>query len=125
MFAILLPALAIPVIIVLMIAARRAKSQGRLVGLQTLRQFHGTYGALAADLFWRVDLIGLVLICAILSLILLPMTIAGGTSSRWGHADMIVMLVIGFLIIPLFILWEKKYARFPVMPFHLLKDRSM
>ena len=125
MFAILLPASALPVIAILTLAARRAKRQGKLIGLKTLMEVHGTYGALLEDLFWRVDLIGLVLICAFLALILLPMTIAGGTSSRWGHADMIVMLVVGFLTIPLFVFWEKKYARHPVMPFHLLKDRSM
>ncbi|EJD06330.1 MFS general substrate transporter [Fomitiporia mediterranea MF3/22] len=125
MFAILLPALALPVIIVLMLAAHRAKRQSKLIGLQTLKQVHGSYGALLEDLFWRVDIVGLILICAFLSLILLPMTIAGGESSRWGHADMIAMFIIGFLTIPLFVFWEAKFARFPVMPFHLLTDRSI
>ncbi|KAI5118613.1 hypothetical protein M0805_008044 [Coniferiporia weirii] len=124
-FAILMPVCAIPAIFTLMIAARRAKVAGKLQGFQTLKQLHGSYGALVVDLFWRLDSIGLLLICGFLSLILLPMTIAGGTSSRWGHADVIVMLVIGVLLVPVFVLWEMKYARFPVMPFHLLKDRSV
>ncbi|KAL5526153.1 hypothetical protein ACEPAG_7491 [Sanghuangporus baumii] len=125
MFAILLPALSLPVISVLVIAARRARKQGRLIGLKTLRQLHGSNKTFFEDLFWRVDLVGLVLICAFLSLILLPLTLAGGESSRWAHADMICMLVIGFLLIPVFVLWEQRYARFPIMSLHLLKDRSI
>lgn len=125
MFAILLPALSLPVIGVLLIAQRRAKRQGKLIGLKTLRQLHGSNYAFLEDLFWRVDFVGLILICAFLSLILLPLTLAGGESSRWAHADMICMLVIGALTIPVFVLWEHKYARFPIMPLHLLKDRSV
>ena len=125
MFAILMPVVSIPTIVCLTIAARRAKRQGKLVGLKNLKETHGGYGSLVVDLFWRLDVVGLILICAILSLILVPLTIASGVSDRWGHADVIVMLVIGVVTIPFFGWWELKYARHPVMPFHLLKDRSM
>ena len=125
MFAILMPVVSIPVIVCLLIAGRRAKRQGRLIGLKSLRQTHGGYGGLLVDLFWRLDVAGLILLSACLSLILIPLTIAAGISDRWGHADVIVMLVIGVVIIPFFALWELKCARHPVMPFHLMKDRSM
>lgn len=125
MYAIIMPFVALPAIISLLIAGRRAKKSKKLVGLATLKEVHGSYSALAVDLFWRLDLVGLILVCAVLSLVLLPMTIAGGTTSRWNHADVIVMLIIGVLLIPVFVYWEIKHARFPVMPFHLLKDRSI
>ena len=125
MFAIILPVVSIPTIACLLIAGRRAKRQGKLVGIKTLKETEGGYKGLAVDLFWRIDIVGLILICAILSLILIPLTIAGGVSDKWGHADVIVMLVIGVVTIPFFALWELKFARHPVMPFHLIKDRSM
>lgn len=36
------------------------------------------------------------------------------------------MLVIGFVVaLPAFIYWEKKIARHPLVPFHLLKERTI
>lgn len=125
MFAILVPVFSIPVVTCLIIASRRAKHQGKLIGLRTLREIHGGYGGLLVDLFWRLDVIGLILLSALLSLILIPLTIAAGVSDKWGHADVIVMLVLGFVTIPFFALWEQKFARYPVMPLHLMKDRSV
>lgn len=125
MFALILPVVSIPLITCLLIASRRARRQGKLVGLATLREAHGGYRNLYKDLFWRLDIIGLILLCAVLSLILVPLTIASGTSSRWGHADVIVMLVIGVVTIPFFAWWELKFAEHPILPFHLIKDRSM
>ncbi|KAI9300231.1 hypothetical protein BJ944DRAFT_140305, partial [Cunninghamella echinulata] len=43
--------------------------------------------------------------------------------SRWAHADVISMLVIGFLCIPAFVIWEMKFAKYPCLPFHLLNNR--
>lgn len=125
MFAIIVPAVALPVIAVLVTAARRAERQGKLVGLKTLRQLHGSYKALWIDIYWRVDFIGLLLICTFLSLILLPLTLAGGEDSRWAHAHIIFMLILGILAIPLFVYWEMKYARYPILPLHLMRDRAM
>lgn len=51
-----------------------------------------------------------------LALILLPFTLAGGFATTWKTAKIIVMLVIGICLIPCFVIWEKKYAKFPVIP---------
>lgn len=47
-------------------------------------------------------------------------------SSQWKTAKVIAMLVIGFVVaLPSFILWEWKYARHPLVPFYLLKQRTV
>lgn len=36
------------------------------------------------------------------------------------------MLVIGFVVaLPSFLIWEKKFAKHPLIPFHLLKERTI
>lgn len=74
--------------------------------------------------FWRLDIIGLTLLIAILVLILTPFTIAGGVERTWQTAHVIAPLVIGFLCIPVFVFWQRK-APFPVIPFQYMKDRAV
>lgn len=63
---------------------------------------------------------------AVLALILLPFTLAGGVNSKWGEAHNIAMLVIGVVVaLPAFIVWELKFARVPCFPFHLMKTRTV
>lgn len=76
--------------------------------------------------FWRLDILGLILITAGLGCVLIPFTLAGGLSDKWKSAHIIVPEVIGWCVaFPLFVLWEKKYARHPLTPWRLLKDRGV
>ncbi|CAK7916685.1 siderophore iron transporter Arn1p [[Candida] anglica] len=77
------------------------------------------------DLFWEVDVIGILFIVCILGFILVPFTLASGVSDKWKRASTIAPLVIGFVLIPFFIIWEKKFSHFPITPFALLKDRGV
>ncbi|CAK7909991.1 siderophore iron transporter Arn1p [[Candida] anglica] len=77
------------------------------------------------DLYWDIDVIGILFIVCILGFILVPFTLASGVTDKWKQASTITPLVIGFVLIPPFIAWEKKYARFPITPFALLKDRGV
>jgi SIT family siderophore-iron:H+ symporter-like MFS transporter len=76
------------------------------------------------SLFWQIDVPGVILMIAVLALILVPLTLAGGMQAEWQKAKIIAPLVIGFVCIPLFVLWELK-TEFPVVPFKLLKDRGV
>ncbi|CUM62663.1 uncharacterized protein PRCAT00000217001 [Priceomyces carsonii] len=76
-------------------------------------------------LFWELDLIGILFIICVFGFILVPLTIAGGVQSTWQKASTIVPLVIGFVLIPFFVLWEGKYAKFPIMPLPLMRDRGV
>ncbi|CAK7916700.1 siderophore iron transporter Arn1p [[Candida] anglica] len=77
------------------------------------------------DLFWEIDVIGILFIVCIFGFILVPFTLASGVTDKWRQASTIAPLIIGFVFIPPFIVWEKKYARFPITPFALLKDRGV
>lgn len=74
---------------------------------------------------WDMDLIGCLLIGVILGLFLVPLTLAGGVSTKWKQASTIVPLVMGFVTIPIFILWESKLTKRPLLPWTLMKDRGI
>ncbi|KAF4495992.1 MFS transporter SIT family, siderophore-iron:H+ symporter [Fusarium agapanthi] len=78
-----------------------------------------------ADLFHQLDIIGLVLLVLAFSLILAPLTVAGGTASHWRSWYIILPLVLGFCFMIAFITWEQRGARHPLVPFNLLRDRGV
>ncbi|BGO89236.1 hypothetical protein NBRC10512_005931 [Rhodotorula toruloides] len=109
----------------LYIAQRRARRAGKLDGYLTPFQQLG-FKRLMVTVFWELDLVGSILIIAVLALILLPFTLAGGVDKEWAAEHNIAMLVIGVVVcIPLLIVWETKYAKVPALPFHLLKTRTV
>ncbi|KAL4783351.1 major facilitator superfamily domain-containing protein [Aspergillus varians] len=76
------------------------------------------------QLFWQLDVPGIVLLIASLALVLAPLTIAGGESPKWRTAHVIAPIVIGFCCIPVFVIWQLK-APHPLVPFRFLKDRGV
>ncbi|KAL5627693.1 hypothetical protein BROUX41_003846 [Berkeleyomyces rouxiae] len=121
MFGIIYPVCAMPLIITLWVVDRRAKKQGLAKDSFTNKR---TASEIATDLFWRLDVVGIILMIAVFALLLVPLTLAGGSSSKWGSAHIIAPLVVGFLCIPVFIIWEMR-APHPLVPFVLMKDRSV
>lgn len=75
-------------------------------------------------LFWTLDVIGLILFAAMLGCILVPLTLAGGVKSNWQNGSIIAPIVVGFVLIPVFAIWESK-TEHAIAPFHLLKDRGV
>lgn len=57
--------------------------------------------------------------------ILVPFTIAAGISDNWKRASTIAPLVIGFCFFPVLVVWEAKYAKHPILPYKLLRDRGV
>jgi SIT family siderophore-iron:H+ symporter-like MFS transporter len=123
MWAIIYPVCAMPLIVALFIASSRAKKAGALANYQSAFQRDGM-GKTFVALFWQLDVPGIILMIAMFALILVPFTIAGGVSETWGTAHVIAPLVIGICLIPVFVLYERR-APHPLVPFHLLKDRSV
>lgn len=87
---------------------------------------------LFVELFWQLDVIGILLIICVFGFILVPFTLAGNKTAllvrsdeAWKQGKIIAPLVIGVCLIPALILWEGKVARFPIVPFALLKDRGV
>lgn len=108
---------ALPLIISLWNVSRKAKKAGTLDAYKSPYQLLGAR-RLVTNLFWQLDVIGIVLLIALLALILVPLTLAGGVAETWKTAHIIAPLVIGFLCIPAFILWEMKSPH-PMLPFHV------
>ncbi|KAJ6789851.1 hypothetical protein PWT90_10675 [Aphanocladium album] len=77
------------------------------------------------DISTQLDVFGLVVLVAAFSLVLAPLTVAGGTASHWQNPRIILPLIVGCVCAPVFILWEKRYAKTPMVPFHLLTDRGV
>ncbi|QEL61611.1 hypothetical protein CJJ09_003759 [Candidozyma auris] len=75
--------------------------------------------------FWVSDIAGIVLFVLCIGLLLVPLTLAGGVTTKWKQAHIIAPLVVGFCMIPFFVLWELRCARHPIAPFPLLKDRGV
>lgn len=72
-----------------------------------------------------MDFIGLILLGFALALILLPMTLAPKAKSQWKNPSMIAMIVIGAFIFVLFLLYEWKVPRRPVLPMRWLRRRPI
>lgn len=123
MWCIIYPVCALPLIITLAVVGRRARKSGVLDKYQSPFQQLGAR-KLAVSLFWTLDMVGIVLLIAVFALILVPLTIAGGLSTKWKEAHVIAPLVIGILCIPCFVFWEL-WAPHPLVPFDLLKDRAV
>lgn len=77
------------------------------------------------ELFHQLDTVGLVTIISVFSLVLAPLTVAGGTADYWRSPSTIVPLAVGFICLPAFVFWERQGARYPLVPFHLLTDRGV
>ncbi|KAB5583064.1 siderochrome-iron transporter [Coniochaeta sp. 2T2.1] len=123
MWCIIYTVCALPLLVSLMVVGRRAKKMGKLSDSKSSFQILG-WKAFLVDLFWRLDVVGIILMIAVFALILVPLTIAGGFKNQWKTAHIIAPLVVGVLCIPVFIIWELK-ARHPLLPFYLMKDRAV
>lgn len=124
MWCIIYPVMALPLIVSLSVVARRAKKQGLLSGYKSSFAVLG-WSDFAVQLFWVLDVVGLILLIAVFALILAPLTLAGGLSSNWKQGHIIAPLVVGIVCIPVFVLWELFGAPHPLVPFKLMKDRGV
>jgi len=107
----------IPLLTTLYVAQWRAKRSGALSGYKSSFQMLGAR-RLVIELFWRLDVIGIILLIAVFALILVPFTIAGGVHTQWKTAKVIAPLVIGFCCIPAWVIWERK-CPYPMVPFRV------
>ncbi|GLA15304.1 siderophore transporter [Aspergillus niger] len=123
MFAIIYPICTLPLLMVLYIVYHRAKKDGTVDHIASSFRTLGVR-RLAIELFWQLDVIGIILMIAFLAMILVPLTIAGGLDSQWKKAKIIVPLVLGLCCIPAWVVWERT-CKHPMVPFKLLKDRAV
>lgn len=103
----------------------RREEREKFLELHTSRWTLKYLKVLLKALFWELDVVGILFIICVFGFILVPLTIAGGTTETWKKASTLVPLVIGIVLAPFFVFWEKRFARFPIVPLPLLKDRGV
>ncbi|KAK8865789.1 hypothetical protein IAR55_000936 [Kwoniella newhampshirensis] len=119
MFAILVPVSLAPIIVSLLWAQwKAAKLQKIRYSRPPLKQ-GWLYTIKEAAL--EMDLMGLVLVAASLALILLPLGLAPTASRQWRTPSMIAMVVVGAILFPIFLVFEWKFPKKPVVPMRWLK----
>uniref|UniRef100_A0A8H7K5E0 Major facilitator superfamily (MFS) profile domain-containing protein n=1 Tax=Bionectria ochroleuca TaxID=29856 RepID=A0A8H7K5E0_BIOOC len=134
MFAILVPALLIPAISTLYVMQRRGEKAGMVtmadsrdvrVGASESTPKNVVYWAkLGYRALIDIDIFGLILLGFAFSLILLPITLAKSAKGGWDNPSMIAMIVVGFVILIIFILFEVFLAPKPLMTKRILKNRA-
>ncbi|KAF8001980.1 hypothetical protein HF325_002945 [Metschnikowia pulcherrima] len=84
------------------------------------------------ELFWQLDVVGILLIICVFGFILTPFTLAGNKTAllvrsdeAWRLGKIIAPLVVGICLVPVLFYWEARIAKFPIVPFVLLKDRGV
>jgi len=122
MFAIIYPVCSLPLIAVLFIVHRRAKKSGQLESYKSSFELLGGR-KLVIELFWHLDVIGVILLIAMLACILVPFTLAGGVTAQWKTAKIIAPLVVGVLLVPVWIYWERTCSH-PMLPFEVSSASS-
>ena len=96
-----------------------------VVGLNTKRIRENGFFSFMLDIFWKLDVLGILLLAVCLGCILTPLTLAGGEKKTWNTAHIIVPLVIGCCLIPAVICYEIYVSKFPFCPKFFLQKRGI
>lgn len=123
MWSIILPASFLPLAVSLLLSQRRAKRL-KLTKSKPGRQ-RGFVDVLLAT-WYDLDVFGLLLLSASLTLILIPLTLAANVENGWKNDSIVAMLVVGLVCIVALPFWEtsKRLAPRPLLSLHLLKQRT-
>lgn len=118
-WAIILAVSCFPLIAVMHYLDKRSKQTGEKKIIKILQELPDGpwYKKVFHFLYVQLDIVGMVLMTCGLALFFVPMSMTGNSSPyRWHEAKLIVMLVLGFVIFCVFILWNAKFARNPFVP---------
>lgn len=127
MWAFIFPVSCIPLLGCIIHMKYLAKKNNEDIWVTFKKPHNKTWAEFCVDIFfWKLDIVGLVLLVAIFGMILVPFTLAGGVNDKWKSASIIVPEVLGWVLaLPLYILWEFKYSKYPLTPWNTIKDRGI
>jgi MFS family permease len=121
-FAIITPVVCMSLPIVFWLSSRKASQRG-------LIKPRAASGRSVLQSIWfytvELDLLGLLLICAGLSLFLLPASLYSYQKDQWRSPMIICMLVFGILLLIIFGLYERFFAPKSFLPMGMLFDRTV
>ena len=131
MWAAIMPFCALPTIAIMVFMEFRARKKGiyyKPVSLRAASEI--PEGAswttkVRQVLFVQLDIVGAFLLLAGLAMTLLPLSITGRRNTeRWTEPSSIVLLVVGVLAFVGFLIWDGRYAKKPIVPFRMIKNRN-
>ncbi|KAH7006626.1 major facilitator superfamily domain-containing protein [Fusarium venenatum] len=132
MWAAIIPFCALPTIAIMVFMDFRARKKGiyyHRVSLRAASEIpEGASWAtkIRQVLFVQLDIVGAFLLLAGLSMTLLPLSITGRRNTdRWTEPSSIVLLVVGVLTFVGFLVWDGRYAKKPIVPFRMIKNRNV
>lgn len=123
-WAIVLPVAFLPLALSLVLNQRKASKMGILPP----SQFKGkSFLTNVKSIWFDLDVFGLLLLSAAISLILLPLTLAATASGGWSNPSMIAMIVVGCVCLAVFPFWERseKLAPKAFFPKELFRERTV
>lgn len=120
-FSIVIPVTAAPLIALFTKNNRKARAQG-LVPEEPRR---GNFFEALKYYLVEFDVIGLLLLATGIALFLLAFNLYSYQADQWKSPMIICFIIIGFLLIVAFGLWEKYGAPITFVPWHLLKNRTV
>ncbi|CAI4213251.1 unnamed protein product [Parascedosporium putredinis] len=120
-FAIILPFVAAPLFVVLKVNLHKARQQGIIFRESSGRSFLQNVWHYTLEF----DALGVVLFAGGLTVFLLPFTLADTAPNGWSTGYIIAMIVVGFVVLVAFGIYEAKLAPRPFINFTLLSDRTV
>ncbi|GES64431.1 siderophore iron transporter mirC [Aspergillus terreus] len=123
MWSVLLPASFLPLALSLLLNQRRARKL-KLIKQKSLRR-RGLVATIRRT-WYDLDMFGLILLSAAVTLILVPLTLAANARNGWKNGSILVMIGVGIVCLLALPLWEtsKRLAPKPLLSLHLLKQRT-
>lgn len=120
-FCIVTPVIFAPLLILFYINHRRATKAGLLPHNDSGRTLLHSLKYYAIEF----DVIGILILAGGLALFLLPFSLYSYQAKGWASALVISMLVVGFVLLIFFPIYEKYIAPKTFVPFHILLDRTV
>ncbi|KAL2823785.1 siderophore iron transporter mirB [Aspergillus cavernicola] len=121
-FAIIVPIVASPVYFVLKAGMNKAEKQGLIVPTESSGR---TLVENIKHYFFEFDIPGVFLLAAGLTLFLLPFTLAASAPNGWSSDYIIAMIVVGFVLMVVFGVYQIYWAPQPFLKHKFLTDRSV
>lgn len=120
-FAIIIAACSIPAMGTMIYMFRTATKQGVI----TRKRSDRTFVQSLKFYFIEFDIFGVFLLCACISFLLLPYSLAPYAPKTWAAPYIIAFEVLGVVLIPIFYVWEAKLAPVQFLPFKYLKQGTI
>ncbi|KAJ6089593.1 hypothetical protein N7467_004809 [Penicillium canescens] len=123
MWAIILPASFLPLALSLLFNQRKAR---RLNLIKTRSRRHRDFFSTVRRTWYDLDVGGLTLLSAAVTLLLVPLTLAANAKGGWMNPSILVLMIFGVICFVVLPFWESshKLAPKPLLSLHLLKQKT-